>query len=306
MTGIAERPLGLWAALLALACVTGSCQGATPSASPVASAPLASAQASATPIDPNAGCDPPADPFADPPVPGREVPARGPARPGAERETEQFMQAIAEDGAFQRSVGFRLYTAGDRGERGVVHIEGAACHQDFSAAALQARYGPDRTSLTLYPLPGQEPVQSQSGKGWRLLAELPMVRANPTLQAAEDEDSYRALMARLGIAKPPKVDMSRAIVIAMMTSGGPHAGTPQADPCDWVHFEGISVDDVARTVVSKIRHPRPPGVGCDTLFVAFTYVVALDRAALPPPPFKLRMLDGGCEDCANEVVIRTR
>jgi hypothetical protein len=303
---MAEQPRGLRFAALALACVAASCQTASPSASPQSSTLAPSAQVADPSVDPNSGCDPAADPFADPPPPGRDVPTRGALRPGAEREIEPFMKAIGDDAAFQRSVGFRLYSLRGGEANGVVNVEGAACHQDLAAAALQARYGADRTSLTLYPLPGAEPAQPQSGNGWRLLAERPMVGEQPALQVALDERSYRALMARLGVAQPPNVEMDRAIVVALMTSGGPGAGTPDEGPCDWVHFDGVTFDVVARRVTAKVLHPRPPGVGCDSMFVPFTYVIAVDRAELPPRPFTVRMVDGGCDVCANEVVVPAR
>jgi hypothetical protein len=303
---MADRPRRLWVAALALACVAASCQPASPGASPQSATPAPSAQVAEASVDPNSGCDPAADPFADPTPPGREVPARGPLRPGAEREIEPFMKAITDDATFQRSVGFRLYSVRGGEANGIVNVEGAACRQDLVAVALQARYGPDRTSLTLYPLPGAEPEQPRSGNGWRLLAELPMVGTQPAVQVAADERTYGALMARLGIAKPPKVGMDRAIVVALMTSGGPAAGTPDEGPCDWVHFDAVTFDVVGRRVIAKVLHPRPPGVGCDSMFVPFTYVVAIDRAELPPRPFTVGMVDGGCDVCANEVVVAPR
>jgi hypothetical protein len=303
---MAEQPRGLRFAALAMVCLAASCQAASPSASPQPSTPAPSAQLADPSVDPNSGCDPAADPFADPPAPGREVPARGALRPGAERELEPFMKAIGDDATFQRSVGFRLYSLRGGEANGIVNVEGAACHQDLVAAALQARYGADRTSLTLYPLPGQEPAQPQSGNGWRILAELPMVGAQPAVQVAADERSYRALMTRLGVAQPPNVEMDRAIVVALMTSGGPGAGTLDKGPCDWVHFDGLTFDIVGRHITAQVFHPRPPGVGCDAMFVPFTYVVAVDRAELPPRPFAVRMIDGACDVCANEVVVPAR
>jgi len=292
---------------LAIACVAAaSCGPAVPTASPVASTSGPSAQAVETPSDPNAGCDPAPDPLAGPPSPGLEVPAAPAPRPHTDQEANLLLALLSQDREFHRSIGFQEYSAGTGPERGIVHIEGAACHQAQVAAALQARYGPDRTRLTLYPLPGPEPVQPQRGRGWRLLAELPMVGVKPEPQIAEDAAAYRALAARLGIRNPPKVAMAREIVVALLTSGGPHAGTPQLGPCDWVHFTGLASDPGARLLVAEIRHPRPPGVGCDAAFVPFTYLIAIERAALPPRPFTLRMVDVDCEPCSGETVVKER
>jgi hypothetical protein len=168
--------------------------------------------------------------------------------------------------------------------------------------ALQARYGVDRTRLTVYPLPGPEPAQPERGNGWRILAEVPLMDA-PPLQIADEEGAYQRLMARLGIANPPQVVMARATVFALMTSGGPNAGTPRSGPCDWVHFDGLAIDILAGVVTANVRHPRPPGVGCDTMFVPFVYVIAVDRAELPARPFTLRLVDRDCVPCERQALV---
>lgn len=214
-----------------------------------------------------------------------------------EREMHQLLSEMVADDAFHESIQFEFYNAGFDVIAGFVHIEGAACRPDEAAAAFLERYGKDRVRPEIHPLPGEEPPQPQEGEGWRLLLELPQRGEMFTVDYADTEGSYRQLADRLALDDPPAIDFERELVVALMTSGGAGGG----HPCDWVHLLRITLDRDERLVTAEIRHPRPPGVGCDTVGIPHTLLVALDRAEMPEPPYTVVMHEPGIP--SDEVVV---
>jgi hypothetical protein len=219
--------------------------------------------------------------------------------PATESQLETLQDRVTSDSAFMASIGFRLYTASPDRYRFGVHLTGSACHRDAVIAAFRARYGP-LVRATVYAKPGPEPPQPRAGEGWRLLADLPEVGRGYGVTYADNEGGYQRLINAMGVANPPAVALDRELVVAFTTSGG---GKNRGE-CGWVTLTDVTFDRRGGAVTGTIEHPLPPGIGCDTMFVPHTFLVAVDRKALPERPFFLRMIERSCEQCGSEVVVR--
>jgi hypothetical protein len=221
-------------------------------------------------------------------------------------EMLELMDRVFASESFNRSIRFEPQVAGYDEMRNIVTTSGLACRPDEAAAALKERYGADRIEPTVYPLPGPEPEQPQQGDGWRLIAEV-AEGGGPDLYAiayADTRQEYEAMTRELGMDESPRADLEKELVAAFYTSGGPGAGGDDAQPCGWVHFGPLEIDPERGTVVGTVRHPRPPGIGCDTVGVPFAYLIGIDRDALPERPFVLRKLEPGCQGCTKGIEVR--
>jgi hypothetical protein len=221
-------------------------------------------------------------------------------------EMRELQGRIFANESFNRSIGFEPQVAGYDEMRNIVMTAGLACRPDEAAAAIKDKYGADRIEPTVYPLPGPEPEQPQQGEGWRLIAEV-AEGGGPDLYAvgyADTPEEYEAMTRELGLDEPPPADLETELVAAFYTSGGPGAGTEDARPCGWVHFGPLAIDADRQLVVGTVRHPLPPGIGCDTAGVPFAYLIGIDRDALPERPFVLRKLEPGCQACTKGIEVR--
>ncbi len=126
----------------------------------------------------------------------------------------------------------------------------------------------------LRPAPGPQPI---GGEGWRYLAEFDQTWLEGNLLLATNAADLSDLWTRIEASgSPPDVDFLNEIVVAFEVG---HSGS-----CPETRLETIDVSDdmVYATIVHTSRERM-----CTDDYIPRTYVVAIMRDFLPPPPFQL-------------------
>jgi hypothetical protein len=127
----------------------------------------------------------------------------------------------------------------------------------------------------LYVMDGSR--QPTSGSGWQVIAYQRGLGRVGTVTAIGDQPALEAAFDFLHLAAPPVVDFGRSAVFVFVGIGT--VGCPD-------RFEGIDFD-LGRRVVSA-AFARRLMFDCDPSRVPDSFIVALDRARLPPAPFRVQ------------------
>jgi hypothetical protein len=122
--------------------------------------------------------------------------------------------------------------------------------------------------------------QPTGGDGWRLLASEKVGEPYRTGIAAEPE-AYASLWASIGLAgEPPPVDLQREVVIWF--------GAVYGSSCPDIRLDAVVSDQERRLVHGTIVLPSTFSV-CTQDANPHAFVVAIERATLPPPPFGIQL-----------------
>lgn len=153
---------------------------------------------------------------------------------------------------------------------------------------LEAQYG-GMVEVTVHPLPG--PWENvANGPGWRLLvAGEAGAEEAFTVRAATDEAEWHEMWETIGLGgEAAAVDFDEEVVVSF--------GHGIGSSCREMRLDGVAVGDV---VFSRASDPLAPR-GCTAdLAGAATFVVAIERAALPADGFTLQLGEElvTCPDC---------
>ncbi len=144
---------------------------------------------------------------------------------------------------------------------------------------LELEYG-GRVEVTVHPLPGEWSNVTE-GDGWRLLGT---GDAGPeeayTVRAATDEAGWDELWSVLGLeVERPDVDLTSEVVVSFAHGIG--------SSCRELRLDDVVID--GGVVFSVTSDPLAPRNCTSDLAGAATFVVALDRAALPADGFTLQL-----------------
>jgi hypothetical protein len=169
-------------------------------------------------------------------------------------------------------------------ELGVVDAETlAALGEHFPADALCVE-GPSPDEIV------PEGPQPQSGQGWRLLADEPGVGTVWDTSAAFDQAGYEALWRTLGLdGELPAVDFADEIVL--------HFGPAVSSSCPNIRLDGLLIE--GDLVLPDIVQPGVQPPACTADANPHTYLVAVERPALPPVPFRVQLEPEPCPGCAG-------
>lgn len=148
---------------------------------------------------------------------------------------------------------------------------------------LRDRYDAgDALALHLFPLI-TEWDQPDAGDGWQLLAH-GQVRESYSVRVATDADAYADLWAALGLGgEAPPVDLAASIVASFAQGIG--------SSCPELRLDAVHIEDGA--VYPAFSDPLSPRACTADLIGGQAFVVALDRAALPPAPYHVRLVAPG-------------
>jgi hypothetical protein len=142
-----------------------------------------------------------------------------------------------------------------------------------------------------------EGPQPQGGAGWRLLADQPLVGAAWATGLEVDQAGYEQLWAGLALdGEAPAVDFATEIVV--------HFGPAVSGSCSEIRLDDVLVDRARSLLTADIVLPGKAGLGaCTSDARPYTYLVAVQRDALPPVPFTIRLSDEtDCGQCGETVV----
>lgn len=123
------------------------------------------------------------------------------------------------------------------------------------------------------PEPGPQP---EGGEGWTYLGEFDVgLGAEVPVAVAGNANAYAVLWSGLGGgAEPPAVDFDDSVVVAVETG---YSGS-----CPETRLDEIAIDDSA---VELVINTITDEMACTDDYNPRVYVVELDRAVLPEPPF---------------------
>jgi hypothetical protein len=159
-------------------------------------------------------------------------------------------------------------------------------------AALGERFPADALCVEV-PAPEElvpEGPQPQSGPGWRLLADASGVGTVWDTSAALDQKGYEALWRTLGLdGEPPAVDFGREIVV--------HFGPAVSGSCSNIRLDGLLFE--GDLVLPEIVQPGVQPPACTADANPHTYLVAVERSALPPLPFRVQLEPEPCPGCGG-------
>lgn len=128
------------------------------------------------------------------------------------------------------------------------------------------------------PSPGP---QTQTGDGWRLLADEPGAGATYRTGIATDQASYERLWASIGLeGDRPAVDFTTEVVIWF--------GAVYGSSCPGLRLEDVVVDAERALVHAQIVLVDPPPV-CTSDANPRAYLVSVARAKLPERPFAIQL-----------------
>ena len=153
-------------------------------------------------------------------------------------------------------------------------------------------------------LSGQEWHDVEAGDGWRLLASDRVdgpdkaYRVDAATTPAELQRLWREIS--FGGA-PPDVDFEREVVVAFAHGIG--SSCPELRLDEIVIQDGVVFSSASDPIVDRFGSPR----ACTADLVgAVTFVVAVERAALPDDGFTLRLTERSvtCDDCGFSEEIR--
>ena len=169
---------------------------------------------------------------------------------------------------------------------------------DEAALAALGRFDADAICVS-GPAPSEivpEGPQPQSGAGWRLLVDRPGGEVYVTSAAAE-ETEYRALWERLGLGgDPAPVDFEREIVL--------HFAPAVSGSCSNIRLDELVVE--GGLVYPRIVLPGPQ-LTCTADANPYTYLLAVERSALPRSPFRVQLdADVICQGCEPGEVTEVR
>ena len=154
---------------------------------------------------------------------------------------------------------------------------------------LELEFG-GMVEVSVYPIPG--PWENVAdGEGWRLLAA---GEAGPeeayTVRAATDEAAWLDMWAAIGLAgEPPTVEFENEVAVSF--------GHGIGSSCPEMRLDGVDVG--GGVVFSRASDPLAPRSCTADLRGAATFVVALQRDALPEDGFTLQLSETSvtCPDC---------
>jgi hypothetical protein len=153
---------------------------------------------------------------------------------------------------------------------------------DKTRAALGKQFSGDVLCVD-GPAPDQlvpEGPQPQSGPGWRLLADEPGLGTVWDTTAAFDGEGYRDLWQLLRLkGEPPAVDFEREIVL--------HFGPAVSSSCSNIRLDGLLIEN--DLVLPNIVQPGVQPPACTSDATPHTYLVAVERSALPATPFRVQL-----------------
>lgn len=148
-----------------------------------------------------------------------------------------------------------------------------------------------RLDVIVHPLPGAW-ANVTEGDGWRLVAT-GRTDGNEAynVRAATRADSWEALWLRVGLdGEPPAVDLGDEVVVSFAHGIG--------SSCPELRLDGVSIG--GGVVYSVTSDPLAPRACTADLAAAIVFVVVLERTALPPDGFTLRLQERpvcGGNDC---------
>ncbi len=127
-------------------------------------------------------------------------------------------------------------------------------------------------------------VDAGGGRGWRLLTAAPHFapdrfgeRPETRAELVMDHDDLSAIWREIHLSEPaPDVDLAQSVVFWAVAIGG--GSCPN-------HLDGVEIGD---EVVISATHGF--AAACTSDAVPYTYLIAVDRDALPAPPFKVRVV----------------
>jgi hypothetical protein len=150
-------------------------------------------------------------------------------------------------------------------------------------AVIEERFG-DEAICVEGTDPADAPIagaQARQGDGWRLLADEPGVGESYRTGIASDPASYRQLWTEIGLSgDPPAVDFDSEVVIWF--------GAVYGSSCPDLRLDDVVVDRERALVHAQIVLVDPPSA-CTADANPRAYLVALQRAKLPPGPFAIQL-----------------
>ena len=153
---------------------------------------------------------------------------------------------------------------------------------DKTRAALGKQFSGDVLCVD-GPAPDQlvpEGPQPQSGSGWRLLADEPGIGTVWDTTAAFGQEGYRDLWRLLRLkGEPPAVDFEREIVL--------HFGPAVSSSCSSIRLDGLLIEP--GLVLPNIVQPGVQPPACTSDATPHTYLIAVERSALPATPFRIQL-----------------
>lgn len=194
---------------------------------------------------------------------------------------------MAELKALQRRVitdlrpGGPIVSSGIQPQHGVVTIGVTVLFPDV-VAEIESRFAGERVCIE-----GADPAdvppdgpQPQAGEGWRLLADQDETGGPYRTGIAADMDAYEALWAAVGLkGDPPAVDFETEVVVWF--------GAVHGSSCP-----RLRLDDVVLNAERSLLHAvitRWELGACTADAIGHAYVVAVQRAMLPPGGFTIQL-----------------
>lgn len=149
---------------------------------------------------------------------------------------------------------------------------------------------PGMLDASVFPPPGPW-ANVDHGDGWRLLAVGDARGEAYTVRAAVNASQWEAMWVTLGLEGPrPEVDLESEVVVTF--------GHGQSQSCPELRLDDVRFGDgVVYSVTSDPLSPRTCNLD---LSAAAVFVIALDRAALPPDRFTLQLERDGNPGCAED------
>jgi hypothetical protein len=185
--------------------------------------------------------------------------------------------------------GHGLYTM-----ENIVDLEAKAPNPEEAERWLEDRYG-DGFEASVIPLPAPW-AQEFSGPGWRLMAHGPWGRVY-SVGVAQTPDELAGLWSDWPAPdQPPEFDAETEIVALLSPS--------VSGSCPEIKMDRVVFDRDDHRVMGEFSDPLGPRA-CTLNAMSYTFVVALEREALPESPFELWLSEdaGELECCADEAIV---
>lgn len=199
-----------------------------------------------------------------------------------EDELRELQDRVTADMAGQPLEGYEFLSSGIDVFTNRVELT-VKSNQPGAEEVLRDRYDAgDALALHVFPLV-TEWVQPDAGDGWRLL-DHGEVRESYSVRVATDAATSAALWAALGLGgEAPEVDFSASVVASFAQGIG--------SSCPELRLDAIRVEDGA--VYPVFSDPLMPRACTADLVGGQAFVVAIDRTALPPAPYRVRLVPPG-------------
>lgn len=128
------------------------------------------------------------------------------------------------------------------------------------------------------PAPGPQPA---GGEGWTYLLEVDAIPGSESSTFVEDAASLALVLEKLGVTgEPSPVDFEQQVVLVLVHG---HSGSCPDTRLDAILVEGDLVYAVIPTITDQMA--------CTADWNPRTYLAAVDRSILPPPPFRIETTD---------------